>query len=169
MSEGPFRLELLAKHNRSVFDCGAPELNAYFHSRVGQDAKRHYATCFVAVNKQDERVAGYYTLSMGSIALDELPESLANKLPRYSQAPVARLGRLAVDSKYQRQKLGGALLADAIYRVAQSEIAAYAVVVDAKDANASRFYEHFGFLKLSQHPKTLFLPLSTAIKSLGRK
>lgn len=169
MSQGRFRLELLGKHNRSAFDCGAQELNAYFHSRVSQDAKRHYATCFVAVDKQDGCIAGYYTLSMGSIALSELPETLAAKLPRYSQAPVARLGRLAVDLKYQGQKLGGALLADATYRVAQSEIAAYAIVVDATDINASRFYEHFGFLKLSRHPKTLFLPISTAIKALGKK
>ena len=169
MSQGQFRLELLAKHDRSAFDCGAAELNAYFRTQVSQDAKRHYASCFVAVDKQDGRLAGFYTLSMGSITLGELPESLARKLPRYSQARIARMGRLAVDLKYQGQKLGGALLADAIYRVVQSEIAAYAIVVDAKDNNAARFYEHFGFLKLSQNPKTLFLPLSTAIKSLGKK
>jgi predicted N-acetyltransferase YhbS len=79
------------------------------------------------------------------------------------------LGRLAVDRKYQRQKLGGSLLADAIYRIAQAEIAAYAIVVDAIDSSAIRFSEHFGFQKLGQNPKTLFLPLSAAIKSLGKK
>lgn len=163
-----FRLELLAKHDRSAFDCGSLELNAYFHTRVSQDVKRHYTACFVAVDKHNGYIAGYYTLSMGSVVLNELPESLAKKLPRYSHAPVARLGQLAVDLKYQGQKLGSALLADAILRVAQSEIAAYAIVVDAKDTNAVRFYEHFGFLKLARNPKTLFLPLSTASKSLGK-
>ncbi|TWT86719.1 Acetyltransferase (GNAT) family protein [Pseudobythopirellula maris] len=167
MSPEPFRLELLARHDRTAFDCGVPELNAYFHTRVGQDVKRHYATCFVAVDKQDERVAGYYTLSMGSVGLGDLPESLVKKLPRYPQAPVARLGRLAVDLNFQGQKLGGVLLADAVCRVAQSEVAAYAVVVDAKDISATRFYEHFGFLKLGRDPRTLFLPLSTAVKKLG--
>lgn len=169
MSQGQFRLELLAKHDRSIFDCGAMELNSYFHTQVGQDAKRHYATCFVAIEKQESRVAGYYTLSMGSISLNELPASVAKKLPRYSQAPIARLGRLAVELKYQGQKLGSELLADAIHRVAHSEIAAYAIVVDAKNDKASRFYEHFGFLKLSRNPKTPFLPLSTAIKSHGKQ
>ena len=169
MSQGIFRLELLAKHDRSAFDCGVAELNAYFHTRVSQDIKRNYATCFVAVDKQSDRVAGYYTLSMGSVALGELPETLAKKLPRYPQAPVARLGRLAIDLDYQGKKLGSSLLADAVYRVAQSEVAAYAVVVDAKDSKAARFYEHFGFLKLGKNPRTLFLPLSTAIKKLGKK
>jgi predicted GNAT family N-acyltransferase len=168
MNVEPFRLELLAKHDRTAFDCGSHELNAYFHTRVGQDVKRHYATCFLAVEKQNNQIAGYYTLSMSSVVLGELPESLAKKLPRYSQVPVARLGRLAVDLKYQGQKLGGALLADAILRVVQSEIAAYAIVVDAKDNNAVRFYEHFGFLKLAQNPKTLFLPVSTTLKALGK-
>ncbi len=169
MNQGLFRLELLAKHDRTRFDCGVPELNSYFHTQVSQDVRRHYATCFVAVDKQEGRVAGYYTLSMGSIALSDLPESLAKQLPRYSQAPIARLGRLAINLEHQGQKLGSALLADAIYRVAQSEIAAYAIVVDAKDRNAASFYEHFGFLKLSRDPQTLFLPISTAIKSLGKK
>lgn len=167
MSGSPFRLELLRKHDRSAFDCGVGELNAYFQTRVSQDVRRNYASCFVAVDKQNERVAGYYTLSMGSIDLDQLPESVAKKLPRYSQAPVARLGRLAIDLDYQGQRLGASLLADAVYRVAQSEVAAYAVVVDALDAKAARFYEHFGFLKLARDPRTLFLPLSTAVKKLG--
>lgn len=169
MSDRPFRLEMLAGHDRSAFDCGAAELNAYFRARVGQDMRRNYATCFVAVDEQSERMGGYYTLSMGSINLDALPESVTKKLPRYPQAPVARLGRLAVDLDYQGRKLGGSLLADAIYRVAQSEVAAYAIVVDAKDNNAVRFYEHFGFLKLARRPRTLFLPLSSAVKKLGSK
>lgn len=164
-----FRLELLAGQDRSTFDCGAPELNAYFHSRVTQDVRRHYATCFVAVDKQSGRIAGYYTLSMGSVGLQDLPESVAQKLPRYPHAPVARLGRLAIDVNYQGQKLGAAMLADAIYRTAQSEVAAYAIVVDAKDKNAASFYEHFGFLKLTRGPLTLFLPLSDAVKRLGKK
>lgn len=169
MSQSLFRLELLAKHDRSKFDCGSGELNAYFHKRVSRDVKRHYATCFVAVSQQDGSVAGFYTLSMGSVSLSDLPESLAKKLSRYPQSPVARLGRLAIDLNYQGQKLGSSLLADAVYRVAQSEIAAYAIVVDAKDNSAIRFYEHSGFLKLGRYPKTLFLPISGAIKKLGKK
>ncbi len=86
---------------------------------------------------------------MGSVPLGELPDDVAKQLPRYPQVPVVHIGRLAVDRKYQGHKLGGSLLADAMARSIESEIAAYAVVVDAKDKNAVAFYEHFGFLPLT--------------------
>ena len=55
-----------------------------------------------------------------------------------------------------------ALLADALTRVVRSEIAAYALVVDAKDEKAADFYRRHGFLETTAKPLTLFLPLATA-------
>jgi predicted GNAT family N-acyltransferase len=168
MSERPFRLELLGKQPRSGFDCGVPELNAYLQKQASQDAKRRYATCFVAVEYATGQVVGYYTLAMSSINLGELPPELVKKLPRYPQVPVARLGRLAVDLRCQGQALGASLVADAIVRTAHAEVASYALVVDAKDAQAAAYYERFGFVRLTSSPRTLFLPLTEAIKKLGR-
>ena len=169
MSKAPFRIELLQKQDRSTFDCGQPELNAYFRTRVSQDVRRNYATCFVAIDKAESCIAGFYTLAMGSVRLGELPDDVVKRLPRYPQVPVVHIGRLAVDQQYQGQQLGGSLLADAIARSIESEIAAYALVVDAKDRSAVAFYEHFGFQQLSRSSKTLFLPISKAIKDLGKK
>ena len=67
------------------------------------------------------------------------------------------MGRLGADQDFKGQGLGGALLADALCR---SEIAAYALVVDAKDKSAAAFYRHRGFIDLANAPLTLFLPLS---------
>ncbi|MGL4513373.1 MAG: GNAT family N-acetyltransferase [Lacipirellulaceae bacterium] len=164
--DGAFRLELLAKHDRSAFDCGVAALDEYIRTQASQDSKRRYATCFVAVHTASGRVAGYYTLAMGSVLLGDLAEETARKLPRYPQVPVARLGRLAVDRAFQGQSLGASLLADAIVRTVRSEVAAYALVVDAKDAKAARYYERFGFQQLAANPRTLFLPLSEAVKRL---
>jgi len=169
MSKAPYRIELLQKQDRSAFDCGEQELNAYFRTRVSQDVRRNYATCFVAIDETGDRIAGFYTLAMGSVPLGELPEDVVKRLPRFPQIPVVHLGCLAVDQNYQAQKIGSSLLADAIARSIESEIAAYAVVVDAKDKNAVAFYEHFGFLPLSRSPRTLFLPISKAIKKLSNK
>jgi hypothetical protein len=80
MSKAPFRIEPLQKQDRSVFDCGVPELNAYFHKQLGQDIRRNYATCFVAIDKGEDRIAGFYTLAMGSVSLGELPEEVASWL-----------------------------------------------------------------------------------------
>jgi GNAT superfamily N-acetyltransferase len=75
------------------------------------------------------------------------------------------MGRLAIDQEFKGQGLGGALLADALDRAARSEIAAYALMVDAKDGAAAAFYQHHGFIALPDSPLTLFLPLATALAS----
>jgi GNAT superfamily N-acetyltransferase len=64
---------------------------------------------------------------------------------------------------FKGQGLGGALLADALDRAARSEIAAYALLVDAKDESAAAFYRHHGFIPLPDTPLTLFLPLATVL------
>jgi ribosomal protein S18 acetylase RimI-like enzyme len=161
MSSAPFRLALLdVSHDRSTFDSGTPALDRYFREHVSQDMRRRVATCFVALSG-DQRIAGYYTLASASVPLTELPPEAIKKLPRYRAVPTVRMGRLAVDQAFKGQGLGGALLGDALTRAARSEIAAYALVVDAKDDTASAFYRHHGFIALPETPLTLFLPLAT--------
>ncbi len=110
---------------------------------------------------RNPRIAGYYTLASTSVLLADLPPGIGKKLPRYPLVPAVRMGRLAVDETFKGQGLGGALLADALERVAQAEIAAFALVVDAKDETAASFYRHHGFVALPDSPLTLFLPLAT--------
>ena len=161
-----FRIEPLGKHDRRSFECGSPELESYFKTKVSQDIRRRFAACYVIVSIETGRVAGFYTLSSGSVSIRDLPEMLAKKLPRYPSVPVVRVGRLAIATEYHGQKLGGLLLIDAIRRAIASEIAAYAVVVDAKDENAILFYEHYGFTKFESMPNTLYLPLQQALIDL---
>lgn len=141
-----FRIEVLGvDHAREDFTCGVPALDAYFVRQAAQDVRRRASACYVAVEVSTGKVAGYYTLAAAGIPLTDLPEALAKRLPRYPSVPVARLGRLAVCSTFQGHKLGGALLADAAIRAARSEVAVFALVVDAKDDAAEAFYRHHGF------------------------
>ena len=161
MSAQPFRLVLLdAEHDRKCFDSGIAPLDRYLREQVSQDIRRRVAACFVAVT-DERRVAGYYTLASASVALGELPEATARKLPRYPSIPAVRMGRLAVDRDFKGMGLGGALLANALQRAALAEIAAYALIVDAKDETAAAFYRHHGFTALPSSPLRLFLPLAT--------
>jgi GNAT superfamily N-acetyltransferase len=160
VSKALFRVVPLdASQDRSAFNSGSAPLDGYFQLRVTQDIRRRVTACFVALAR-DQRVAGYYTLASASLALSDLPTSIGKKLPRYPTIPTVRLGRLAVDLDFKGQGLGGALLADAIYRATHSEIAAYALVVDAKDESAAAFYRHHGFIALPTSMQTLFLPLA---------
>ncbi len=165
MSRAPFLLVPLdAVHDRASFDCGSEPLNRYLREHATQDIRRRVAACFVAL-AEGRRIAGYYTLAAASLLLADLPPSTGKKLPRYPSVPAVRLGRLAVDQAFKGQGLGSALLADALERAARSEIAAFALVVDAKDEVAAAFYRHHGFIALPDSPLTLFLPLATVSRT----
>lgn len=118
---------------------------------------------FVLVEPPADKVLGYYTLSASIITTDGLPAQLAKKLSRYPQLPVTLLGRLAVDQTQKGKGLGEFLLMDALYRSLQAaaEIAAMAVIVDAKDNAAAAFYQRYGFIPPQQKPARLFLPIKT--------
>lgn len=161
MSDAPSRLSPLdIAHDRSAFDSGSEPLNRYLKEQVSQDVRRRVAACFVAL-ASDDRIAGYYTLAAASLLLNDLPAGIGKKLPRYPTVLTVRMGRLAVDQVFKGQGLGGALLADALDRAARSKIAAYALMVDAKDDDAAAFYQHQGFIALPDAQRTLFLPLAT--------
>lgn len=161
MSRAPFQLVSLdAAHDRAAFLSDSETLNRYLRDQATQDIRRRVAACFVALADR-QRIAGYYTLASASLLLADLPAGIGKKLPRYPTVPAVRMGRLAVDQAFKGQGLGGALLADALDRAARAEIAAFAMVVDAKNEAAAAFYRHHGFIALPDSPLTLFLPLAT--------
>ena len=159
----PFRLEPLGeKHERLLFRCGEDALDRYFQTQVAQDIRRHIANCFVAVEAGAKHVAAYYTISAASIPLVDLPPDETKRLPRYPTVPAVRIGRLAVEQRFQGRGLGAALLADAATRALKADAAAFTLLVDAKNDRAVAFYQRFGFRILASQPRTLFLPLATA-------
>ena len=105
---------------------------------------------------------GYYSLSAGSLAANDLPERSRSRLPRYP-VPVVLLGRLAVAKSHQNKGLGSLLLTDSLQRVLQASqvMAVYAVVVDALNDQAAEFYRQFGFISLPSQPLKLFLPMDS--------
>jgi GNAT superfamily N-acetyltransferase len=145
VTDYPFEIVLLEEQDRTGFCCGNEALDRYFRTQARQDMRRRVTACYVAIYAVTGRIAGYYTLSAEEVALSELPEKMLRRLPRYPSVPVARVGRLAVEREHQGRGLGGALLINAAMRAMRSEIAVFALVVDAKDAEAARFYQHYGF------------------------
>ena len=163
-----FRIEVLgAGHARDGFSCGVAALDNYFARQATQDVRRRAAACYVAVEASTGKVAGFYTLAAGGVALTDLPEAMSKRLPRYPSVPVARVGRLAVDQAYHGQQLGGALLADAAVRAGRSEVAVYALVVDAKDSAAVAFYRHHGFEGFGAQHRQLIVPLKHFARDAG--
>jgi GNAT superfamily N-acetyltransferase len=148
--------------NAASFQCGHEALDDYIRRYASQDVRRNIARVFVAIPENaPQQPSGFFTLSAGSVSCSSLPASLARKLPRYP-VPVALIGRLAVDKKYQGKGLGSILLADACQKVSQasSVLAVAGIIVDAKDDTAISFYKHFGFIPLQGQTDRMLLPAS---------
>ncbi len=161
-------MPLASRHDRTRFRCGVPELDDYLRRRAGQDVRRRTAAVFVLSPADDpNRVAGYFTLSAASIVLGDLPKDVTEKLPRYPHIPATLIGRLARDTEFPGT--GKLLLIDALSRSLRHshDIAAAAIVVDAKNDHARTFYSHFGFTSLEGHPRRMFLPMKTVEALLG--
>lgn len=161
MRDSPFEIAPLGKQSRSDFSCGSEALDRYFKTQVTQDIRRLVTACFVALERESGKIAGFYTLSAADIPLSDLPVEMVRRLPRYPSVPTARIGRLAVDQHFQGRKLGGALVLNAAMRAVRSEVAVFALVVDAKDEKASAFYRYHGFSAFGSSPKQLIAPIYT--------
>lgn len=159
---GLFVVELLgAQHDRTSFSCGVPVLDRYFREQVSQDIRRRITNCFVAVDGVGV-VAGYYTFAATGLLMTELAAEEAKRLPRYPLLPAGLIGRLAVAERFHGKGLGSAFIVDAIGRAMRAEPAIFALIVDAKDDAAHRFYLHHGFRSLISRPLSLFLPVAEA-------
>ena len=154
----PAAIEALdTRHDRRGFSCGDSELDSYLKRFARQHAAANVSRTYVAAN--GATIMGYYSLAMSAIRKDQLPAVYQSRFPNYP-LPVARLARLAVDQRYQRQGLGELLLADALSRCLRlsEEIGMVGVVVDAKHERARWYYERFEFERFPDSPLTLWLP-----------
>lgn len=108
-------------------------------------------------------IVGYFSLSQFSVKLSELPSAMTAKLPRYPVVPATLIGRLAVDRRFRGKGIGELLLMDALARclTVSKQVACAAVIVDAKDETAKRFYLKYGFMELPGAEKRLFIPIAT--------
>ncbi|MBK6745768.1 GNAT family N-acetyltransferase [Ottowia sp.] len=148
-------------HDRAGFDCGVPELNDDLQRYADQHRRRGITSVFVLTPPgEPSRILGYYTLSAAEVDAAGLGEADRKKLPRYP-VPCFRMGRLACRGDQRGLGLGRLLLGCAVDRglKASEQVAASALLVDAKNDVAKAFYQHHGFRAFAGQPLTLYLPL----------
>lgn len=152
------------KKLRAAFSCGSQELDRYLKQQATQDIERRACVVYV-LTSSDDKLAGFYTLTQGNIAAEDLPPEIIRQLnlPRYNRIGATLLGRLARDLTFRGKGVGELLLVDAVKRSLgmSRQIASAAVVVDAKDDKACKFYRDFGFTPFPETEKRLFLPMTT--------
>lgn len=150
-----------AIHDQLAFDCGVPALDDYIQRLAEQHRRRWVCSVYVLVDSaRPEFILGYYTLSAAEVDVERLPATERKRMPR-SPVPCFRMGRLACRSDQQGRGLGKLLVACAVDRClkARQQVAAYALLVDAKDDAVKAFCVRYGFKPLLDMNLTLYLPL----------
>jgi predicted N-acetyltransferase YhbS len=148
---------LTGSHQGSEFDCGNDALNDWLIKRAMKNQSRGASRTFVIC--QDNQTVGYYALASGSVERMTSPKSIARNMPE--PIPVMVLGRLAIDVRMQGQRLGSALLKNALLRTLSvaKNVGIRAILVHAISENAKRFYVGYGFQVSPIDPMTLMLPI----------
>ncbi len=153
------------KHNRKRFDCKVDVLNNYLQNIANQHSKKDSSRSYVLEDEKDNSfIVGFYTLSLTTLDISNLSQSLQKKFP-YTKS-VGLIARLAVDDRYKKKGNGEWLLVDALLKLLEaSEIVGFPVIiVDAKDG-AKSFYKKFGFIEFFDEKERLFITIDTVRKS----
>jgi len=159
------KIELLAKsHDRDGFDCGSEPLNLFLKQTARQHAVRGISRTFALVEEdasEPKPILGFFSLNLCQIKSESLSPQEARKLPRDESG--IRLGRLAVAKAYQRQGIGKTLLAAAMGKFMEifNTAGGIGLFVHAKNQDAKRYYQQFGFVPLPSNELELFLPVKT--------
>jgi GNAT superfamily N-acetyltransferase len=149
---------LTGSHSKQGFDCGSTSLNNWLQQVARQHQDKGLSKTFVATLEENPtQICGYYALTLAELDSQHLPQDWRKKMPR--RIPGVRLGRLAVDARYQGKGLGALLLVDALSRAARiyREAGGIGLFVDALDEPAAAFYQRFGFAAAPDNPLLLFL------------
>jgi GNAT superfamily N-acetyltransferase len=160
------QLVLLADdHDVAGFDCGHDRLDAWLVDHAMASQRADLARTYLVLD--GAAVAGYVSLTTGSIRRDDAPKRYTRGMSRHP-IPTILIARLAVDSRWQRRGLGSRLLAEALrLAVAASDAAAARlVVVDAIDEAVAGFYRRWGFVEVPEHPLRLFRKVADVRRSL---
>ena len=146
---------LNSDHNTAQFNCGTLSLDEWLKKRALKNQSNGASRSFVIC--ENNRVIGYYALATGSVERLIASGAIARNMPE--AIPVIVLGRLAVDVQYQGQRLGSALLKDAMLRTLSiaRNVGVRGLLVHAISEEAKQFYLSYGFQLSPVEPMTLLL------------
>jgi len=153
---------LAAQHRLEGFDCGKSALNDWLLRHARQAQGSGSAKTFVVADDVD-RVAGYFSLTVGQVDTLEAPERIRKGMGQYP-VPVVILARLAVSREHQGLGIGVGMLQDAIRRtlVIAEQAGIRAMLTHPIDEEAARFYTRFGFIASPLREQQLLLLLKDA-------
>lgn len=151
------------------FDCTEPDLNRFLLNHALESESRGLCTTHLFCSNVDDQISvlGYFSLATTLINIKSLPSKMTERYPLYVRDSLTTtlLARLALDKQFHKQGKGGLLLTEAL-KVAVASwklINSIGVVVQAKHDKAAKFYQDYGFIRLSNQELELFMPRKRVI------
>ena len=155
------------KKKLGSFDCGDPDPNLWFKNLALNNQIRGASRTYVSLSSEGH-IAGFFCISNAVIEHEFLPASKRRNMPK--PMPCCLLGRLAVNKKDQGNKLGAALVMEALRITLEVSrmSGCWALIVQPKGENQVKFYEHLGFRKCKGNDVALMFFEVSAIEQLFR-
>lgn len=152
-------------HELSLFASGAAALDDWLKRRARANQLNGASRTFVICD--GDRVVGYYALASGAVNVSAATGRFRRNMP--DPIPVALLGRLAVDRRWQGRGVGRALFRDAALRLSNAAelIGIRGVLVHAISQEAKAFYLALGFDPSPLEPMTLMITLADINATIG--
>ena len=162
---------LTAEHDVSQFSCGKPALDHWLKTRALHNQSKGFTV--VLIVHAEGRVVGYYGLAPTAVVSTVLPRSIRTGQPP-NPVPCLLLGQLATDEAWAGKGIGTGLLQHALLRsvAGAALIGGRALMVNALDGNAAKFWQLRGFLPSKDDPLILFrsiADITASLKAAGKK
>lgn len=151
-----------ARHDRAAFTCGTDRIDNFFKITASKYLAGDIGRIFVAVEKDGNRLVGFYAVGPHSIDASELEADMKKRLPNYDRISVYYLSMIGTHSDVQGKGVGSVLLADALKRCirASEQMGGRFVVLDAINDDAARLYGRFDFVPLSSVPGRMVVSIA---------
>ncbi|MGF7055311.1 GNAT superfamily N-acetyltransferase [Bosea sp. OAE752] len=144
-------------HELAEFNSGVAELDDWLAKRARSNQSSGASRTFVLC--EGNRVVGYYALASGAVTPAEAPGKIRRNMP--DPIPFAVLGRLAIDTAYQGQGIGRAMVRDAGLRLLRAAeiLGIRGLLMHAISEDAKAFYLALGFTPSPLDPMMLMVTL----------
>lgn len=129
------------KHNLDSFNCKYDALNDFLKNNAYLEQLNNFNITYLAI--YEKNVIGYFSLLTDYIQLNKVDFP---KEKSFKNAPAIKIGRLAIDQKFERKGLGTSLLDNINMQISNiSKIVGVKYITVDAYVSARHFYENNAF------------------------
>ena len=130
------------------------EIHKFYYNDLQRYQENNLST--VRLVKIEDKIVGYFTVSMNAIELDKLGKDEKVKDTTPKKYPAMLIGRMGIDKKHRRKGIGWEICQfcrGLAIEIGQKVACRYVMLHTTDDKNKIQFYNKSGFIKSGNPPK----------------